>query len=223
MIRSRAVDPPRAYAVRLNISRQMIINDQLNAIDQMLGSAGQRVADWENAKAYALLLSAAGAGPTLLTDSVAVFATGHNNLAGPPAAITVATLGLGRAAMMKQQTIDGLKGNLTPTTLLCGPDKLTEAQKIFAILFPALTTSAIPDDFRSMQPVGDANMPGNAWYLFADPSLAPCFVYGFLQGFDGPRLSSELEFDVQGMRVKLEHDFGVAAIDYRGGFRNAGA
>jgi hypothetical protein len=64
-----------AYGVMLNISRQMIINDQLNAINRMLGSAGQRVADWENAKAYALLVSAAGAGPTLLTDTTAVAIT----------------------------------------------------------------------------------------------------------------------------------------------------
>ncbi len=213
------------YAVMLNISRQMIINDNLNAIDQLLGSAGTRVSDWENAKAYTLLTSGASAvGPTLLTDSVAVFnAASHGNLAATPAAISVASIGIGRASMMKQTTLDGLKANFSPTTLLVGPDKLTEAQQIFATLFPALTGSAVPADFQKMTPVGDANLTGNGWYLFADPMAAPCFVYGFLQGFEGPRLASELEFDVQGMRVKLEHDFGVAAIDYRGGFRNAGA
>jgi len=39
----------------------------------------------------------------------------------------------------------------------------------------------------------------------------------------GSRLTSEEMFTVQGMRVKLEHDFGVSGIDCRGGYRNAGA
>jgi hypothetical protein len=30
-------------------------------------------------------------------------------------------------------------------------------------------------------------------------------------------------WSVQGVKVKLEHDFGVAATDFRGGYRNAGA
>lgn len=212
-----------AYGVMLNISRQMMINDRLMAIEQVLGSAGARVADWENAKAYALLLSAAAAGPTLLTDGVAVFNAAHNNLAGVAAAITISSIGLGRAAMMKQTTIDGLKGNFQPATLLVSPDKQTEADQLFTAIFAATIANAVPQSFRTMAPVADANLTGNGWYLFADPMTAPCFVYGFLEGFEGPRLASEQEFDVQGMRVKLEHDFGVAAIDYRGGYRNAGA
>lgn len=215
-----------AYAVMLNISRQMIINDNLNAIDQVLGSAGTRVADWENAKMYALLTSGASAvGPTLLTDSVAVFnAASHGNLAGSGTAITIAAVAAGRAAMMKQTTLDGLKANFAARTLLVGPDKETEADQLLTSIYPALVGNAVPDSWiRSLQPLADANLTGNGWYLFADPATAPCFVYGYLQGFEGPRLASEQEFDVQGMRVKLEHDFGGAAIDYRGGYRNPGA
>lgn len=222
---SKEVFQVAAYAVMLNISRQMMINDRLNAIEQVLGSAGARVADWENAKMYAILLSGASSvGPTLLTDGVAVFnAASHGNLAGTPAAITIASVGLARAAMMKQTTIDGLKGNFQPATLLVGPDKQMEADQLFTSIFATTIGTAVPQSYGTMVPVADANIPGNGWYLFADPMTAPCFVYGFLEGFEGPRLASEQEFDVQGMRIKLEHDFGGAAIDFRGGFRNAGA
>jgi hypothetical protein len=86
-----------------------------------------------------------------------------------------------------------------------------------------LIANAQTDWLKRLMPVGDANITGNHWFLFADPSVAPCFVYGNLQGFEGPRLSTDDPFTVQGVEFKLEHDFGVAAIDYRGGYHNAGA
>lgn len=211
------------YGVRLNISRVMIVNDNLAAIEQVLGSAGVRVSDWENAIAFASLLSASGAGPTLATDSLAVFHSTHGNLAGAGSAITVAAVGAGRAAMSKQTTLDGIKANFQPATLLTGPDKQTEAEQLLTSITPAQTSNAVPESLRRLAPVSDANITGNAWYLFADPSIAPTWVYAYLEGFTGPRLSSQDEFGVQGMSVKLEHDFGVAAIDYRGAYRNPGA
>lgn len=211
------------YAVRLNISRTMIVNDDLGAIDQILGSAGIRVADWENAKAFEKLLLNSSAGPTLLTDAKAVFHVDHGNLAGAGTAITIAAVGSGRAAMMKQTTLDGIKANFTPSTILTGPDKQTEAEQLLTTITPALIANAVPEGLRRLQPVADANVTGNAWYLFADPAVAPTFVYGYLEGFEGPRLSSQEEFGVQGLSAKLEHDFGVEAIDYRGAYRNPGA
>ena len=214
------VDP---YGISFNITRVMIINDNLSAIDQMLGSAGTRVADWENATAFASLLSASGAGPTLLSDNTAVFHANHGNLAGSGAAISVASVGVGRAAMMKQKTLDGIIANFAPVTLLTGPDKQTEAEQLLTSITPAQASNAVPESLRRLVPVADANIPGNAWFLFADPAIAPTWLYAYLDGYEGPRLSSEEQFNVQGLRVKLEHDFGVAAIDYRGAYRNPGA
>jgi hypothetical protein len=189
----------------------------------MLASAGERVADWENSKVFAKLAEGSGAGPTLLTDNKRMFHSDHGNLAGTAAAIAIASVGIGRASMMKQTTLDGIKANFTPATLLTGPDTLLVAEQLVTQITPAQTSNAVPDFIRRLTPVGDANITGNPWYLFADPAVAPCFVYGYLEGFEGPRLTSEEVFDVQGLRVKLEHDFGVEGVDYRGGFRNAGA
>lgn len=211
------------YAVMLNLSRQVLINDQLGAIDQVLGSAGVRVRDWENMKAFELLLSASGAGPTLLTDNKAVFHTGHGNLVTSGTVIDVTNVALGRAAMMKQTTLDGLKAGFTPVTLLCGPDKITQAEQLLTSITPATNSNAVPESLRRLKPVADAYITGNPWFLFADPAVAPCFLYGYLEGYEGPRMTSQEHFGVQGLSVKLEHDFGVAGIDYRGAYRNAGA
>lgn len=64
---------------------------------------------------------------------------------------------------------------------------------------------------------------GNAWYLLADPSAVPSFMYGYLQGATGPRMRTDEPFGSQGMAYTVELDFGVAAIDFRGGYKNAGA
>jgi hypothetical protein len=211
------------YGVKFNISRTMIINDNLRALDQVIGSAGERVMDWENTKVFAVLLSGSGTGPALLTDGVVLFHSSHNNLAGSGHAIDVTNVGAGRAAMMKQKTLDGMQANFQPSVLLCGPDKITQAEQLLTSITPAQSSNAVPESIRRLAPVGDGNISGNAWYLFADPAVAPCFVYGYLEGFEGPRLSTDEPFDVQGLRIKLEHDFGAAAIDFRGGFRDPGA
>ncbi|GEP11813.1 hypothetical protein [Methylobacterium gnaphalii] len=215
----------KPYGVSVNLSRAMIVNDHLGAIDQVLGSVGERVTDWENAIAFAELLR----NGNLLTDNTAVFHAKHNNLAGAGAAISVGSVGAGRAQMVKQKSLDGLKLNLQPKTLLVGPDNQTAAEQLFTAITPQISGNAVPESFRRMAPVADANLAnddGSAflpWYLFADPAVAPCFVYGYLEGYEGPRLTSEQVFGVQGMKVKLEHDFGVAPIDFRGGYRNPGA
>lgn len=211
------------YGVIINITRQMIVNDNLTAIDQMLGSAGDRVTDWENAKCFEKLLSASGVGPTLLTDNKAVFHASHGNYTSTGTAITISSLGVGRAAMMKQEGLDGIKLNLTPVTIMTGPDRLTEAEQLTTLITPATVGNAVPDWVRRLTPIGDANIDGSPWYLFADPSTAPAFVYGYLEGFQGPRLSTEEQFGVQGVAVKLEHDFGIEAVDYRPAYRNNGA
>ncbi|WP_207767844.1 hypothetical protein, partial [Methylobacterium frigidaeris] len=216
---SKEVFRVNPYGVSVNLSRQMIVNDHLGAIDQVLGSVGERVTDWENAQAFATL----AANPQLITDGKAVFHAGHNNLAGAGTAIGVDAVGAGRAAMMKQTTLDGMKANFTPKILLTGPDIQTNAEQLFTAITPQITGNAVPESFRRMMPVADANIDGKGWYLFADPAIAPCFVYGYLEGFEGPRLTSEQVFGVQGMKVKLEHDFGLAAIDFRGGYKNPGA
>lgn len=213
-----------AYAVRFQISRQMLVNDQLGAIDQVLGSSGQRVANWENDHFYAMLNQAGGGGfgPVLKTDDRRVFHADHGNLLDA-AAINVHSVGAARAAMAKQTTLDGIKANFAPRVLLCSPDLITTAEQLLTQLTPARQADAVPLAIRSLEPVSDANLEGLPWYLFADPAAAPVFVHATLEGFEGPRLTSESTFDVQGVRVKLEHDFGVAAIDFRGGVLNPGA
>ena len=206
------------YGVQFAITRQMLVNDDIGAIDQMLGSYGDMVARFEEDTFYAMKGTI---GPVLLEDSKAVFHADHGNLAGTPSVIDTANLGKGRAAMRKQKNQSGTLLNVTPRILLVGPDKETEADMAVAVITPTSANNVNP--FSNKLEVVSAPVTGNAWELYADPAVLPVWAWGMLDGYKAPRLRMEEEFGVQGVKVSLEHDFGCGAIDFRGAYRNAGA
>lgn len=212
-----------AYGVQVNLSRGMLVNDTLSGIQQVLDDRGLAVARFEDATAYAVILSgASNNGPTLLETTRQMFNTTDGTLAAVAAAITNASLGLGRAALVKRTTADGSLLDLTANILLVGADKQTEAQQIVAPI-QAVQASNVNVFSGSLQVITTGRITGNTWYLFADPAVAPCFEWGLLDGYTAPRFRMDEPFGRQGMSLSLEHDFGFGAIDFRGGYRNAGA
>lgn len=211
---SREVAAISSFAIGLTFSRQMLINDDLGAIDELVSSYGETVARDEERMFYAFALSA------VMSDGKAIFHADHGNLAAANAAIGAASVSLGRAAIRKQKSIDGNNLNLSPSILLVGPDKETEAEMLLAEITPTAASDVNPFSGR-LRPVVTAEIAGNAWYLLS--SQAPCWVYGFLEGAEAPRLRTEEPFGVQGFSMTLEHDFGFGAADYRGGYKNNGA
>lgn len=209
-----------SYGRIVNISRRVLVNDDLMAFNDLVGMASRRIADFENATFYAMMLANSGNGPTL-EDNKAVFHSGHGNLAAAGTGITVAAVSDGRAAMRKQTSLDKLKLNIAPTTIVCGPDKETEAEQLVAAIQPQQAGNVNPFSGR-LSVVSDANIAGNPWWLFADPAVAEVFVYGYLAGAPGPRFMTEQGFRTDGVALRLTLDFGCGAVDYRGGYRNPG-
>lgn len=211
------------YGVRVNLSRQMLVNDGLGGIQQVLNDRGMAVARFEDATFYAMAFGgASNNGPTLLETTRQVFNTTDGTLAGTNAAVTVASITVGRSAMLKRKSRDGADLELFPAVLLVGPDKLTEAQQLIAPI-QAQQASNVNPFTGTMEVVCTAKITGLSWYLFASPDIAPVFEYGYLDGYEAPRFRIEDLFGIQGTSLTLEHDFGCGAIDWRGGFRNIGA
>jgi len=219
-----------AYGIGLSISRQMLVNDDLSGIDRILRGRGTAVALWEDATFWAMALGGANAdGPTLTETSRQVFNTTDGTKAGSAAAIDVTALSLGRAALRKQKGIasasgkaDGQNLNVNASILLVGPDKETQAQQVVAPIQAAQATNVNPFS-GTLKIIVTPYITGNAWYLLADPSVLSNFMFGFLNGASGPRLRMDEPFGVQGIRYSVERDFGCGAIDFRGGYKNAGA
>jgi hypothetical protein len=227
------------YGRRLAFSRQSIINDDLNAFARVMAGYAVRLADFENALWFTLLQSGgSNHGPTLgdtgqLFNATAVTTPGgHANLTGTGTAISVASLGVGRATMRKQVSLEGqsqlpgaapIKLNLSPRYLLVGPDIEVTALQFSTQIVPAQGSNVNPYAGRH-EVVVDANISSaTAWYLFADPARAAVSVYGSLQGSPGPRVESRQGFEIEGVEMKVAMDFGVAFVDFRGAYKNVGA
>jgi hypothetical protein len=207
-----------SYAIALTITRQMLINDDLGAINDLLSSYGQSVALFEEVTFYSTAFNGK------LADGKAVFHADHANLAGSGAAITVASIGAGVAAMAKQETLEGnpLLSN-RPTILLTGPDKDLEASMLLAPINATQLSNVNPYSGK-MTPISTAQISGNGWYLFADPSSGISnYRWGYLEGYDAPRVRMDEPFGKQGFSMSVEHDFGCGPTDFRGGYKNAGA
>lgn len=205
----------------IRLSRQAIVNDDLGAFDEVIGSIGRVVARFENATFYAMKAQNGGAGPKL-ADGKNLFHADHGNLAGAGAAPDITTLGAARAAIRKQKDIDGNAMSLAPRVALVGPDLETTMDQLTASIQPVVAGSVNPFSGK-LTVVTEGAIAGNAWELYADPADCPVFSYGYLADSPGPRLLMEETFNVDGLAWRVTLDFYAGATDYRGAFRNPGA
>ncbi|MCC7494064.1 MAG: HK97 family phage prohead protease [Fimbriimonadaceae bacterium] len=214
----------QTFARRIRVTRPMLVNDDLGAFTDFAAAIGRRVADFENATAYALLNSANGDGPTLATGAAPVFATAaaRGNKASAGTALDLANVATGRAAVMKQKTLDGLPIALgSAMRLLVGPNQELPARQL-TVAVSATQTSNANVYAGFIQPLVEPLIPSNRWYLFADPLATPVYVYGYLNGAEGPQVTTGPVSGVDGVEVSVIFDFGVGAIDYRGAWFNPG-
>ena len=214
----------QTFARRIRVTRPMLVNDDLGAFTDFAAAIGRRVADFENATAYALLNQANGDGPTLTNGPAAVFGTGaaRANKAAAGSALDVGNLAVGRAAILRQKTLDGLPISVgNAMKLLVGPSLELNARQL-TVSVAANQTSNVNIYAGFIQPLVEPLIPNNRWYLFADPPTAPVYVYGYLNGAEGPQVTTGPVSGVDGVEVSVIFDFGVGAIDWRGAWFNSG-
>jgi len=206
----------KEYGTGIAIGRRALINDDLSALSDFSSGIAIRAANDENRLAYGVLSTNAA-----LSDTVALFHGDHGNLAASGDAINATSIGLAVAALRAQTSLDGMVLNLQPAFLVVGPAYETAARQILASVNATKASDVnVWSNFAEL--VVDANITGNAWYLFAAPSAAPVVVYGYVGGSEGPQVRSERDFDTQAVKVAVSLDFAVGAIDFRGAYKNAG-
>jgi hypothetical protein len=214
----------QTFARRIRVTRPMLVNDDLGAFTDFAAAIGRRVADFENATAYALLNQANGDGPTLTNGPAAVFGTAaaRANKAAAGSALDITNLANGRAAILRQKTLDGLPISVgNAMKLLVGPSLELNARQL-TVSVAANQTSNVNIYAGFIQPLVEPLIPNNRWYLFADPPTAPVYVYGYLNGAEGPQVTTGPVSGVDGVEVSVIFDFGVGAIDWRGAWFNPG-
>lgn len=212
------------YGKGLAFTREMLINDDLGAFDripQQMGLAARRL---EEATAYGILTANA-----VLSDSVALFATAHANLA--TGTLSVASLSTAKGLMRKQAPLGGTTANpldLTPSFLIVPAELETVAQQLVAsTVDPAKANATInPPWIRGMTVISSAILSGTSsvqWYLAADSGQIDTVDVCFLEGEEGPTVEEDEDFDTDTLRLKVRHHVAAKAIDYRGLVRSSGA
>lgn len=214
------------YGSMINVSRQMIVNDDLGAFLQLPRDLGRAAARTIEEKVYAVLL----ANPTM-ADGYALFSTEHVNLVGSGSGgvITVATVDALRLKLLNQRD-PNLKEYLgiQPYVLLCGTAQGGQARVVNESQYDvdqSNKTSFYPNKVRGLftQVVESPRISGNAWYIFANPADHPVLEVAFLDGVSAPYMEMKDGWNVDGTEWKVRLDFGVGVIGFRGAAFNYGS
>ena len=213
----------------IGLTREMVVNDDLGAFTRLASALGWAAANSVDKAVYTYVeangtLTDGGA----LFNSTAVSTTGgHANLASANAAVTVSSIAIGEAAMAAQAdpsraTVLGLR----PRFLVVPYGKKQIAWEVLNSPTDVASSNAAKRNYAAslgLELVAAPNLTGStAWYLFADKNT-PCIEVAFLDGQQTPYIEEDVEFMTDEMRMKVRLDFGVAATEWRTGFKNAGA
>lgn len=214
------------YGKLFSITRQTIINDDLNAltgIPKEMGAAARRkIADL----AYGVLTT----NPTM-GDGVALFHANHGNLAGAGAAPSTDTIKAAIKAMLKQKDIGGKRRlNIRPQFIIVRIEDGIDVEELLGMQYIDFKTaggkvSAKPNILRkyNLKVISDGRLDdaGTAWYV-AGPKGKTVTIF-FLDGKQAPALEQKKGWAVDGVEFKVRIEAGAKAISWKALYKNPGA
>lgn len=210
------------YGELFSITRQAIINDDLDAftrVPRMMGRAAIRtVGDL----VYAILT----ANPTM-ADGNALFSGAHGNLLAG-SAITTASVDAMQAAMALQKQGQsvlniGMQYLIVPRALK-GTANVVRASEYEV---GATKNNTIPNSVRdTFEVVSDARLDAasaTAWYGAGNPNTNDTIEVNYLDGNQAPYLEQRQGWNVDGTEFKVRIDAGVSPLDWKALAKNPGA
>ncbi|MBK5911458.1 peptidase U37 [Rhodothalassium salexigens] len=211
------------YGRVVAITRQVLINDDLDAFTRIPAMYGNSIAQLESDVVWDIVTS-----NPAMADGTALFHSTHKNLAGTGAALGVDSVGLARAAMRKQTGLDKKTVlNIRPAFLIVPAALELKAEQLVAqTLVPAQSGNVVPQSIRTLTALAEPRLDAaseTAWYLAASPNQIDTIEYAYLEGQQGAYIETRNGFDVDGVEIKCRLDFGAKAIDWRGLYKNPGA
>lgn len=228
------------YGNMFTVTWETVVNDDLDAISRIPAMQGAACRRLQNQAVYGVLTANGTMADTgaLFNATAQTTAGGHANLATGAGAPSVTTLNTAYISMMTKK---GLRSdvvlNIQPAFLIVpAAISATALQLLGSIADPSVGGSAAgnsntkniygPNGDRPLkvivEPLLDA-ASSTAWYLAANNSQVDTVEITFLEGEQSPVLENEWDFDKDVYKYKVRQTFGVAAIDFRGLYKHAGA
>ena len=212
----------------LAITFEAMVNDDLSGFTRIPAMFGAAAARYESETVYGLLETNAA-----MSDGITLFHASHNNLAtGGSSALTVdatGVLAVGKLQqyLRKQTAPNGDVLNNTLRYLVVPAELETAARQLFSSRLVPSSAGAVnpfsggdgppvtnPHADSSINVISEGRLAASAtaFYGIADPAQIDTVQWGYLQGEAGPRVSTELDFDTDGMKTKVVHIFGAKII-----------
>ena len=210
------------YGKLFSISRQAIINDDLNAFTDIPRKMGRAAARTVGDLVFNVITS-----NPVMSDGTELFHSDHKNLASSAGAISAATVGKGRTAMRIQKDGDATL-NISPSFLLV-PAALEDTARVLMAseTDPSQANSRKPNPVRNAAEVAvDARLDVDsttAWYLLADPAVFDTIEVGYLDGIAAPFLDNQDGWSIDGVEYKVRIDAAAAPLEFRTFWKNAGS
>lgn len=199
-----------------SLSRQAIINDDLSALSKIPQSYAYAAKYGINRLVYKTL------------SGLNLEATNK----GTAGTLSVTSLGEARKLLRTQKGVDKETTlNLRPYALIVPAELETLAQQLLkSTSDPEGKNSGVANPFNekntnNLRLIVDGELDSysnKAWYVVADPMLAPAIEVTYLNGKDTPTIDSRVSFTNLGMDFRIYMDYGVNVIDKRGIIKNEG-
>lgn len=212
------------YGKLFSITRQTIINDDLNAFSKIPRLMGRAAIRTVGNLAYAVLT-----GNPTMADGTALFHTDHKNLPTGAGLSTTAVDAM-RVLLAKQTDGSATALNIRLANLIV-PIALEGAARVvrdseFEIGATA-KNNTVPNSVRgTFEVIADARLDAasaTAWYGTANSAMHDTVEVAYLDGIDTPTLEQQAGWGIDGVEFKVRIDAGVKALDFRTMAKNAGA
>lgn len=209
------------YGRIIAFTRQLLINDDMDALSRIPNAFGASAADLESDIVYGILM----ANP-VMSDGVALFHANHGNL-GTAAQITDASLAAAMQAFATRKGPENRPISIRPRYIIVPPGpREIEARRVLAQTTPN-NAAGVNVYAGALEIIVEPRLiPATGqhpWFLAADPSRVDTIDYAYLEGQDGVHTETRTGFEVDGVEHKARHDFGAGAMDWRGLYKNPGA
>jgi hypothetical protein len=210
------------YGKMFSLTRQTIINDDLNAFTKIPRRMGRAAIRTIGDLVYAILNS-----NPAMADGTALFHANHKNLL-TAAAITTAGIDAMRVAMATQKegpaTLNIRLAQILVPMALEGTAKVVRDSEFEVAA--AARNNTVPNSVRgTFEVISDARLDAasaTSWYGTASKDVNDTIEVSYLDGNQSPTLEQQNGWNVDGVEFKVRMDAGVKALDYRTLAKNPG-
>lgn len=201
----------KTFARALNVSRELLVNDDLGLLGDMTAALGEAAAQTE----ASILVDLVTANPNL-SDGTAVFDASRGNTAA--GALDEAGLSAARLAMRKRVGVGGQPIAVAPKFLVVPPELETTAEKLLAAITPTKTEDANVAA-RDLELLVEPRLGPDDWFVFADPARLAALSYAYLSAAQGVQIQRQEQWNTLGLSFRAFLDFGAGWLDWRGAQR----